>query len=288
MMTVPLGSRISPDNNLTYLPFAYFLPEDLYYRFPTLRKIPRTLGELFFNGELMGLVNSDQFLNDVWNAIAILVFPHLGFKGRLVDYTGYSPLCRIVYTHLAWAELLAEEADWGIDLLLRIPYGTYIPFFEPDDIKKTMAVLAKRVLMHKIIRGILKTMREMPCDEDFQPRYSKVRIDFYRQWYHTRTKVGLMLSLDEVMHSDDEEADDFYSVVPTDEFSITDWIDEEDYCQRFKNMLSERDREILEMRELGITYAEIAEKLGYKTHSAVIKRMKAIKEVFLKFQEKNK
>ena len=286
-MIVPFRTRIPPENTFTFLPFAYFLPEKLYNRFPTLRKIPRTLGEIVYNKEILDIMNSNQFLNEVLDGIAYLVFPHLGFRGRFADYSRFSPLWKVAYMNLMWAHLLTEEADWGIDLLLHVPLTRYIKFFDPDDIKATMAIIVRRAV-HGNIEGALKTMREMPCDEDFDPRLSKVRIDFYRHWYHTRTKVGIMLSLDEVMYSDDDTADDFYSVIPTDEFSITDWIDEEDYCQRFKKMLSERDRDILEMRELGITYAEIAEKHGYKTHSAVIKRMKAIKEVFLKFQEKNK
>jgi len=62
----------------------------------------------------------------------------------------------------------------------------------------------------------------------------------------------------------------------------------EDYCQRFKSMLSERDLKILELREDGYIFEEIAEKLGYKTHSAVVKRMQAIKEVFLEYEKKHK
>ena len=51
----------------------------------------------------------------------------------------------------------------------------------------------------------------------------------------------------------------------------------EDFCQRFKATLSPKDMAILELRAEGYGYQEIANKLGYKTHSAVVKRMEAIK-----------
>ena len=41
---------------------------------------------------------------------------------------------------------------------------------------------------------------------------------------------------------------------------------------------------ILELRGEGYGYQEIADKLGYKTHSAVIKRMEAIKKRFVRYE----
>jgi len=59
----------------------------------------------------------------------------------------------------------------------------------------------------------------------------------------------------------------------------------EDFCQRFKARLSERDMAILELRVEGFTYEEIADKLGYKNHSGVIKRIRAIEKEFIKYED---
>lgn len=48
----------------------------------------------------------------------------------------------------------------------------------------------------------------------------------------------------------------------------------------FLATLSEDDRIIFIMRENGKTQKEIAEALGYKTHSAVTKRLQAMREQF--------
>ena len=46
----------------------------------------------------------------------------------------------------------------------------------------------------------------------------------------------------------------------------------------FAETLSSTDREIYSMREKGYTQEEIARRLGYKSHSAVTKRLKAMRE----------
>ena len=49
--------------------------------------------------------------------------------------------------------------------------------------------------------------------------------------------------------------------------------------------LSERDREFLYLKMQGMTDQKIAEKVGFKNHSAVVKRRKQIAEHFQKYVE---
>ncbi len=53
--------------------------------------------------------------------------------------------------------------------------------------------------------------------------------------------------------------------------------------EQFTETLSKKDMQILKFRLEGYTQKEIAEMLGYKTHSAVTKRIKAIGEAYEKF-----
>ena len=71
---------------------------------------------------------------------------------------------------------------------------------------------------------------------------------------------------------------------PAPEGDVAEQAAEKDFCNRFKAALPERDRTILELRGEGYGYQEIADKLGYKTHSAVIKRMEAIKKRFVRYE----
>jgi DNA-directed RNA polymerase specialized sigma24 family protein len=122
----------------------------------------------------------------------------------------------------------------------------------------------------------------MPCDEDFERRDTNVRKDFLRRWYHTRSKKVKAVSLEACMEDEEHgihEIEDISS-------SFEDSVVAEDFCQRFKARLSEKDLEILELRVLGFTYEEIADKLGYKNHSGVIKRIRSIAKAFEKYEER--
>ena len=55
--------------------------------------------------------------------------------------------------------------------------------------------------------------------------------------------------------------------------------------EKFYQSLKPLDREILELRIQGYTYQEIAEKIKYKTHSAVLKRINRIAEQYLDFTD---
>ena len=49
------------------------------------------------------------------------------------------------------------------------------------------------------------------------------------------------------------------------------------------NTLDDTEKKIYRLREKGYTHAEIAERLGYKTHSAVTKRLKAMRKKYDEF-----
>jgi DNA-binding NarL/FixJ family response regulator len=70
--------------------------------------------------------------------------------------------------------------------------------------------------------------------------------------------------------------------------SFEDGVVAEDFCQRFKARLSEKDMRILELRAEGFTYEKIAKKMGYKNHSGVIKRIRSITKAFSKYEEEQR
>jgi DNA-directed RNA polymerase specialized sigma24 family protein len=111
-------------------------------------------------------------------------------------------------------------------------------------------------------------------------RDTNVRKDFLRKWYHTRSKNVQTVSLEACLE-DDEHG--IYEIEDT-SGDFQDRVAGEDFCQRFKARLSPKDMEILGLRVEGFTYEEIADKLGYKNHSGVIKRMQAITKAFIKYE----
>lgn len=281
MTSKSVAYSIPQDSNLNYLPFMYFLPQDVIAKYPTLRSLPRCLGEVSRSETLIDIVYSDQFLNEIADATSALAFPHFGFGGWKEHYTGYCPVWQLSYALPLWTKLLEEETGWGIQQLLQIPSTDVIPFFELEFITKVMERIVKRGIEQENWQPILDAVKEMPCDEDFERWKTKVRIDFIRKWYHTRSKRVKTISLDECLEDDEE-----HGVLYVEDKSayFEDNVIAEDFCQRFKARLSDKDLMILKLRVMGFTYKDIAERLGYKNHSGVIKRITAITKEFTKYE----
>ena len=269
------------DSNLRYLPLVYLLPEDKTQKCPTLRKLPRKVREVMYNETMMAIVESDQFLKEIDDVVAALVFPHFDFGGWIEHYTGYFPVWQLAYALPIWARTANAEIGWDLQVLMLIPSNSSIPFFDSDYIKDLFSRIVKRAIDEENWQSILNVVKAMPCDEDFMDWNTNVRTDFLRKWYHTRVQTVQMISLEACLENEEHgiyEIEDKSS-------SFEESVIAEDFCQRFKARLSEKDMAILELRVEGFTYEEIADKLGYKNHSGVIKRIRAIEKEFVKYED---
>lgn len=268
------------DSNIRYLPLVYFLPEDVFFRCPTLCKLPRSLSALSASPEKIDLIKGDPFLKEIADAMAGLAFPHFGFRGWIEHYTGYTPAWQFAYALQMWARGIERETGWGLQELLRIPPHTEIQYLDYDYVKGIMGRVVKRVIEENGWQPIFDAVKEMSCEEDFMRWDTKVRKDFLRRWYHTRSKRVKTVSLEACM---EDEGHGVYQVRDK-SASFEDRITEEDYIQRFKALLPPKDAHILALRMTGFTYGEIADRLGYKNHSGVLKRIRAIKKKFIQYE----
>jgi len=271
---------IPRNSPLRFLPLVYFLPAELLAGSPTLRTLPRCFSEVAKSETHIATIESDQFLNEIMMATARLVFPHFGLRGWVEHYTGYCPAWALAYVTPAWAKALEDEIGWGVQALFDLRKDEYILFFEPEYAKEVMGRAVQRGIAEQGWQGILDTVREIPCHEDFEPYGSRVYRDFCRKWYHTRSKKVKMVSLDQCL------ADEAHSIhdLAADSVDIAGAVEAEDFAERFKERLSEKDLQILELRAEGHTFERIAAKMGYKTHSGVMKRIWAIRDEFIKYE----
>ena len=133
-------------------------------------------------------------------------------------------------------------------------------------------------LLTKSINTALETMQfselasivqSVPAHEDFSHKQQNFpAADFDRKWNHSRAKVTVE-SVEEI----DEQtayAEDVSEIVFANERFANFW-----------GSLSEEDQTILMYSMNGMTQAEIAEKMGFKTHSAVGKRLAKLKKKFI-------
>lgn len=135
--------------------------------------------------------------------------------------------------------------------------------------------------LHNAVETVMKVMdyeestkviKSIPTYEDFNHRKKNNyrAVDFDRKWNHERAEVEVV-SLDELENESSETA-------------VTADVTEEALANikkdNFWASISDKDRNLLNMRMSGFTHEEIAKELGYKTHSAVTKRIQKLKKVF--------
>jgi hypothetical protein len=272
------------DANIQYLPLAYFLPVDVIASYLTLSAIPRTLSGLFDSPEQIGSIQDDPFLKEIADAMAGLVFPHFGFRGWIEHYTGYFPVWQLSYALQRWAREIELLTGWGLQELLRVPPHVEIQYLDYDYVKDVMRRVVGKVIAEEGLQPVLDAVREMPCEEDFEPWDTNVRKDFIRRWYHTRSTRVQMVSLEACL---EEDGHGVYAIADRSSGGFEERVAERDYFDRFKALLLPKDLKILTMRADGYTYEEVADRLGYKNHSGVIKRMRAIKKLFIKYDKEN-
>lgn len=143
--------------------------------------------------------------------------------------------------------------------------------------------LIKVMMLGQKVPEVYEVSREIRTHEDFsrmiEGNYDL--INFHNKWTHCKTKLGAPLFFSEL--SPDEAtgikgARSFFE--SADQHTQKEY---EEIRDIFADSLNSTDRKIYYMREQGYTLAEIASRLGYKTHSAVSKRLKATHEKYNEF-----
>lgn len=140
--------------------------------------------------------------------------------------------------------------------------------------------LIETVMQGQQVSEIFGISKKIPQHEDFTEQLNQDKINFYNKWTHCKTKLGAPLLFSEL--SEDETTD----IEGAKMFFLNDPEEERRYIflrDEFAKTLNSTDKEIYYLSEKGITQKEIAKRLGYKTHSAVSKRMKIMNKDFKKF-----
>ena len=144
-----------------------------------------------------------------------------------------------------------------------------------------MELLMKSQGIPEVINLTKKVVNQ--THQDFPEGNNYRKTDFQRAFYHTRAQMDTILSLDEFQENGydmDEGARNFFD-------QIEDEIDpaEEDEKENliltaYYQVLDNVEREILELRIKKFTNEDIAKQLGYKTQSAISKRLAKMRKKF--------
>ena len=130
-----------------------------------------------------------------------------------------------------------EQFGTSFQALFKVKNGQEIPYLEYERWATFIGDMTTAIVVKKNMRPMIDDIWNTRTPEDYSEYYSRIKANFESQWFHERTNMA--------------------------------W-------ERFTPTLSERDREILNLKAEGSTDHEIAEKVSYKTHSAVVKRIQKI------------
>jgi len=149
--------------------------------------------------------------------------------------------------------------------------------FVVEKVAEVAGEVTTNVLMQgQQVPALYDISKDIPQHEDFSAKITADKINFLNKWTHYKTKLGAPLFFGELS---EEEANGIEGA--KDFFASADSETQKEYEElrdSFADTLNSTDREIYYLKEKGYTQAEIATRLGYKTHSAVTKRLAAMKK----------
>ncbi len=128
---------------------------------------------------------------------------------------------------------------------------------------------------------------DAPAHEDFQHNnYNNYRaMDFDRKWNHTR--ASMQTTSLEALNESAAEDEGVQDVVADTRVTVEDDAVLTLAQQTFWNDISEEEQRLLQLRMRGLSQKEIAAEMGYKTHSAVGKKLQKLKDKFYNTSKEN-
>lgn len=276
------NGEITPFRNAEYISAFYFIPKSILDKCgEEINSIPRNPRKLLQDRRA---IESDLFKLVIIDAYAFMVWPFMGLGAKRDIYSGYEPSWRYAHAASIWIKGMEDEGviPKSQEILKSSNVYEDLGYISEEEISETFTWLVLKIMAKHNMNEIIAVAAEYRCFEDFDYRKSRQKIDFYRKWYHTRAKISVE-SLDEIKEKYAENTDGMEWDIPDDNVNVESMVLEPIAVSKFLNTLSETDRKILTMRMDDVTLEKIAEELGFKTHSAIHKRIRKIGLAYEKF-----
>jgi len=279
--------QILPEDNKSWLTLFYSLPEELVSKRPAYMNLPRCPFDVIRSDDYAEFLNTDVFLELVWDCYAWSAWQYFEvpnkdgdyreIPGSFNSYSGDFPLWRLAYTIIPYIREKFEHIGLSFQSLFNIPRGMEVPFLTYQQFSNLIGSVVPMIVKEQNWQPMIDTIWATRDETDYDFRNDLVKKDFMRKWSHSRTSVGAMLSLDQLM----EDAPDS---ITSESVSFEEEVIESAVFEAFTTILSERDQQILQLKADGFTLKEIAAKVGYQNHSAVSKRIHHISEKYAEYR----
>ena len=308
--------------NAEFYPAYLFLPEEAFVNYPSIvNSITRYPRRFLHDPASRAFVASSNFLQCMTDSFAYLAWPAMakqfGLCRYIECYSGYDIAWQIAHATSLWTVTMETE---GIiptpkELFGKTDINEYFGFVPQEELAAIMNHIVPLALKNSGLDKIIEVGIEYRCIEDFDFRNSNKKTDFYRKWYHSRTKLYKELHnlqykkrseklteadlLDELVDTADISSDALtdgshdpgnWNTIhlhekpePADPNEMTDYIETKIAIDNFLMQIPQEYYDLLMMGFQGKKQKEIAEALKLETHSAVSKRRKRLITEFERF-----
>ena len=284
-IVTPKGVRHIPyDHNLMWLPMFYAMPHELVKKRAAYLSIPRNIHQVMDSPEHMELIESDSFLELVWDCYAWAVWQYIqvpkkdgtyqSIPGTWDHYSGYFPLWKMSYGIVAHIRTKFEsKLDFGLMRLVAMKKWEKVPMLSYEQFGNLVGNLTAMIVAEQNWQPLFDEIWNNRQIEDYDGESPNKR-DFMRSWNHSRTAKHL--SIEEIAEGGAKVDSDMLYDIEDPRGQFEERVVGEVQMEQFKSGLAERDKTILQMRYEGHSLQEIADKVGFKTASAVSKRIEKI------------
>ena len=280
--------EIAQDDDISWLTLFYALPKELTEKFPAAMELPRCPYEVLRTDKYDHIVKNDMMKVLVWDSYSWAAWQFFQVKdrngnyrdipGNRPDYAGHSPIWQLSYAIIPYMRMKLESHGMGFQNLYNMPMGAEVPWLTYKQFGNLVGNLTDMIVVEQKWQPVIDAAWEMRAEEDYETKFSVVKNDFKRKWHNKRS--GQHISLDQMMKNKDGDMMEIAD--PRQEFEQE--IMGQDQIEAFKKAtLTDKDQEILRLRMLGHTEQEIADLVGYKTASAVHKRIAKIASIYEDF-----
>ncbi len=285
------GMIIDYSDNRSWLTLFYALPAEIVQKQREYLSIPRCPYDVLRTEEYSGLINDRLFLQLVWDSYAWAIWQcfrvprkdgsYRGIPGIDLYYSGDFPLWRLAYYCVGAMREKFQDIGMGFQELYNLGPDQEVPYLTYEQWSNLIRNTTDQIITEQTLQPMIDEAWNVRTHEDYSEYYSKVKAAFEADWSHSRTKAGRgMQSLEKLMETSTGREQ---VLAVSDDSDFAEEVIYRLWYQRFLNILPLKDREILQLKTAGFTDQEIAERAGYKTHSAVVKRLRKIREKFEAF-----
>lgn len=276
--------EIPQDSNLSWITLFYALPKELVEKRPAYLELPRNIHKLLNSKEHCKLIQSDAFLELVWDCYAWAAWQFFQVPGKGVakrdipgdwsNYSGDFPLWRLSYEIIKYFRQKFEtEMEWSFQRLFLMDRDSEVPWLSYKQFGNLVGNLTDMIVEEQNWQPMIDEIWNNRQVEDYTGKNINKR-DFMRSWNHSRTAEHISLE-DMLENGANINGEQLYDIAdPRGEFESM--VLTEQSMEQFRGRLTEQDRKILQLRYEGLSLKEIAEKVGFKSPSAVSKHIEKL------------